>query len=296
MLSYAGEFELILVNDASPDGITWPAIEQSVRSYPWVRGYDLVYNVGQFRAILCGMEHARGSYVITMDDDLQHPPEELPTLIKAMNEAPEFDCIIGAYRSKRHSFVRNLGSKLFGWLNRKIYAFPPDIKTTSFRIMKREIAQALVAIEMGRPIIAPMIFQVTRKVKNVVVEHHERKGGKSGYDLRKCVWTTIQNIINGSLLPLRFFAVVGFLASGLAFLIGIYYFLRKLTIGIPIGGYASLIVTLSFFSGLILAAIGVLGEYIARIIEEVSGPPRYIIRRAVGDKDDVWKESGHELR
>jgi len=273
-----GDFELILVNDASPDATTWPAIERNAAQHPWVRGFDLVFNVGQSRTLLCGMDQCRGRYVITMDDDLQHPPEELPTLVDAMRQQPEMDCIIGAYETKRHSLLRNLGSSLMIFLNRHIYGRPKDLEMTSLRIIKRDVARALTLTRSARPLIGPMLLSTTRRIGNVSVRHQPRPHGQSGYTMRQMVSMTVNNIINGSVAPLRFFSVLGFVVAGLSFCLGAYFVVRKLVVGISTPGFTSLIVTVSFFSGMILLGMGILGEYIARIIREVTGKPRFLVR------------------
>jgi len=113
---------------------------------------------------------------------------------------------------------------------------------------------------------------------NVPVEHHERKQGRSGYNLFRCVQETFQSVINASILPLRWFSLVGFITAGVAFLIGAYYLLRGAFGGVGVAGFTSLILAISFFSGMLLAGIGLLGEYIGRIIQEVTGMPRYEVR------------------
>lgn len=115
------EFELILVNDNSPDSVTWPSIIEVSKNYPFVRGFDLLYNVGQFRAIIYGISEAKGDFIITMDDDLQHPPEEIPKLISAMENSPDMDCIIGAYKDKKHTAFRNLGSRFCSFNERFLW-------------------------------------------------------------------------------------------------------------------------------------------------------------------------------
>ncbi|HBO44796.1 MAG TPA: glycosyltransferase, partial [Planctomycetaceae bacterium] len=261
MGSLGEPFELILVNDASPDNVTWPAIQVVAEQFAWVRGFDMLFNVGQFRAILCGFEQARGDYVITMDDDLQHPPEELPKLVRAMRENPDILCVFGAYEGKRHSWWRNLGSRVVGWIMQKAYNKPPGIRTTSFRIMRRELVETLVRYRTSRPLLGPLIVQITRNVMTVPVDHHPRPHGKSGYSLLRLVTHTFDGIIHASTAPLKLFSLIGFLAAGLAFALAIWLFGRWMVGGITVAGYTSTMLVITFFSGLILAGVGVVGEY-----------------------------------
>ena len=131
VLDPIGEYELILVNDASPDDITWPAIEKCADNYPFVKGFDLLTNAGQFRATMCGFEQALGDYIITMDDDLQHPPEELPKLINSIQSDSDTLCYMGRYREKHHSVIRNLGSRFYKEILHYLYGKPKDLQTSS---------------------------------------------------------------------------------------------------------------------------------------------------------------------
>ncbi|MBM9520042.1 glycosyltransferase [Desulforhopalus vacuolatus] len=281
MKSY-GIFEVIFVNDRSPDKRTWDTIVQLSEKYDFVQGIDLLYNIGQFRATLCGLEHAQGRYVITMDDDLQHPPEELPKLIKAMDSSPDMDCIMGAYNIKKHTFIRNSGSKFLAFVMDKMYNKPRGISTTSFRIMPAEFAKILTLYRIAYPLLGPLIVSVTKKVMNVSVEHHVRNYGQSGYSIRRCVYATFHSIINASILPLRWFSAIGFSTAGFAFILSLWYWMCWMFGGSSVKGFTSLILTISFFSGMILAGIGLLGEYIGRIISEITGLPRYEVRSIVG--------------
>jgi dolichol-phosphate mannosyltransferase/undecaprenyl-phosphate 4-deoxy-4-formamido-L-arabinose transferase len=274
-------FELILVNDCSPDDVTWPAIEKLAGEFEWVRGVDLFFNAGQFRATLCGLSEARGDFVITMDDDLQHPPEEIPKLIAAIRENPKLDCAFGKYETKKHSGLRNLGSQMFVPFLNYLYGKPPEIQTTSFRIMRKELSQALVKYRIARPQPSPMIVLLTKKVANVSVRHDSRKQGVSNYTFFKLFCETLQSLINVSVLPLRWVSLVGLFFAIVSFGVGLYYFIEWCLGGIGVAGFASLIIAIAFFGGLTLLSIGVLGEYVGRVIQEVSGPSGFSIRRTI---------------
>ena len=184
-MSNIGSFELILVNDKSPDKRTWEGIEKLAHKYDFVRGIDLLYNVGQFRATLCGLEHARGLFVITMDDDLQNPPEEIPKLVEAMRESPTMDCIMGKYPRKQHSTLRNAGSRFLDKIMNHLYGKPPHITTSSFRIMPANFARTLTLYRMASPLLAPVIVSLSKKIANVPVRHEERKLRRKRLQLHK---------------------------------------------------------------------------------------------------------------
>lgn len=282
MTPVSDSFELILVNDASPDEVTWPAVERLARENEWIVGIDMVYNAGQFAATLCGFTHASGDYVLTMDDDLQHPPEELPKLVDAMQRHPDMHCIMGTFGDKRHAAWRNWGSRLFGGILSRAYGKPPDLRTTSFRIMKRDLAEALVSYRAARPLLGAMTLRLTKRIMNVPVDHQPRPHGRSGYDLTRLIAHLVDSLIYKSTVPLRLFSLLGLVTALVAFAFGLVVFIRWWIGQITEPGYASLILTMAFFSGMILMGIGVVGEYIARIIAEVSGPARYRVRQISG--------------
>ena len=273
-------FEVILVNDCSPDAVTWMSIQHNAKKYSWVRGFNLLYNVGQFKAIMCGMEKARGQFVITMDDDLQHPPEEIPKLIHAINSDENVLCIMARYESKQHSLLKNAGSLLFQKMITLIYGKPHKIQTTSFRILRKELVEVLLAYRTTKPQISPLIVSITHKIKNVTVRHEPRKNGNSGYSLKKLMTTALDNVINSSTFPLRVCSLTGFLSAGGSVILALYYATRWLLNEIGVPGYTSQILLISFFGGMTLAGIGVLGEYIARIIAEITGPEIYRIKES----------------
>ena len=276
-------YELLLINDKSPDVETWQTICGLADKYHCVRGVDMLYNVGQFKATLCGIEYAKGKYIITMDDDLQHPPEELPKLIEAMKLNKAMDCIMGRYLHKRHNLIRNAGSWMMKQIMNRFYKKPMDIVTTSFRIMSASFAKTLILYRTAHPQLGPLIISLTKRVMNVTIEHDLRKDGSSGYSITHGIKEAFQSVINASIIPLRLFSFLGFVTAGAAFVIGLYYLLRWSVGGIGVPGFTSLILAVSFFSGMILAGVGVLGEYIGRIIQEITGMPKYMVRQTIGD-------------
>lgn len=281
-----GAFELILVNDCSPDTVTWPAIKRNAEKHSWVRGFDLLFNVGQFRAIMCGFYKARGRFVLTMDDDFQHIPEEIPKLIRAMREDNEVLCIIGGFEKKKHSLFRNIGSRLYQKILSSVYGKPEHIQATGFRIIRKELVDAILSCQTIKPQISALIISMTDKIKNVPVYHAARMQGRSGYNVATLVQTTIENIINASTVPLRLFSIAGLLSAGASMMLAVLFFLRWLAGGIGVAGFTTQILLIIFFGGMTLTGIGIIGEYVARIISEITGPERFRI------KNDT--EKGHE--
>ena len=277
-----GGFEVILVHDCSPGPATWVAVENCAARHDWVRGIDLLYNTGQFRALLCGMEEARGDLVLTMDDDFQHPPDELPVLIKSLEDDPAALCVMGRYEQRSHGLWRKLGSRMFSGILARAYGKPKGIVTTSFRIMRRPLVEAVLAYKTAKPQLGPLIVSITDRVVNVPVRHDERRRGTSNYGLFSLLRTTADSVVNASTAPLRFISSFGLICAIASFGMGIYYFVRWLTGGIGLQGFTTQILLTIFFGGMMLLGIGVVGEYVGRIIAELTGPRRYQIARRVG--------------
>ncbi len=233
-----GRFELILVNDCSPDTVTWPAIKRNAEKHPWVRGFDLLYNVGQFRAIMCGLHQARGPFVLTMDDDLQHIPEEIPKLILAMQEDEDILCVIGQFETKQHNVFRNMGSLLYQKIINRVYGNPTNVKTTGFRIIRKELVEAILSCRTAKPQISPLLFSMTRKIKNIPVQHAPRAQGRSGYSVSLLVSTTFENIINASISTEIIQCNRASFCRGQP-AVNILYFLRWLTGGIGVAGFTT---------------------------------------------------------
>lgn len=295
MGSVGESFEILLVNDASPDQVTWPAIERLASQRCVVRGIDLMFNTGQFRTVICALQHARGEYVIQLDDDFQNPPEEITKLIASMQAHPELDCIMGEYGEKHHSLWRNLGSDLYRHLLSRLYQMPSSIKLTSFLIMRRQLAQALCMHGTASPVMGQLIYRTTTRVANTRVQHDARIAGQSGYSLPRLVRIVMDNVFSVSVLPLRLVSYVGITAAVGSFALTMYYLLKYLFGGIVVPGFMTQVILIIFFGGMTLLSIGLIGEYLIRIIDEVRGAPRFVIRAETG-ADNTRRESARETR
>lgn len=277
----ARPYEIILVDDASPDD-TWPVLERLAREYPRVAGVSLMLNYGQHRATLFGLSLARGDVVVTMDDDLQQPPDQIPLLLQALADQPDMDAAIGCYREKRHSGYRNAGSALIRFLNRRAFQLPRNLCSSSFRALRRPVVDSLVRWRTRNPALAAMIYQTTRRIVNVPVRHVPRFAGRSHYSLLRQVRLALDYVCNVSLLPLHAMALAGFgfCLFSVGFVIRTLH--RYYADHIDVEGWTSLIIMVSMSAGLILLALGVIGEYIVRILREVQGAPRCQERQRAG--------------
>lgn len=276
------DYEIILVDDCSPDD-TWEVVAALARADPRLKGLHLMYNEGQTRATLCGLAHASGDVVVTMDDDFQHAPDEMQKLLAALREHPEIDCVLGCFEEKHHRLYRNLGSRLVHRINERAFRLPPGVTSSGFRALRRPIVDAILAYRSLNPALPVLIFGSTRRVMSIPVNHAVRRGGRSNYTLAKQFRLAFDDICNATLAPLRAVSALGLGACGLSVLLAVYYGVEFARGNIRQPGFVTIVLLLIFFSGTILLALGIIGEYLARVLREVSRRPLYTVRESAGE-------------
>lgn len=276
-------YELVFVDDDSPDETTWRTAERLARERIEVRAIQLTRNFGQQAATLCGLREARGAFVLTMDDDLQHLPEDIPKFL----ELREWDIVIGQFPEKQHSLLRRAGSRVKGYFDRIIVGKPKSIQLSPFRLLSRTVVDGILAIHSPNPFIPALMFHVSKKVQGVVVRHGPRSDGRSGYTLRKLLKIFSDLLINNSSLVLRLVGQIGILFSSVSFLLTGLVVYRRLAQGVAVQGWASLMAAILLIGGLLLFSLGVVGEYLIRIIEASESKPTYFVRSRVGAEEDL---------
>ncbi len=234
------------------------------------------------RAKLSGLAHASGDLVVTMDDDFQHRPDQIPIMIEALENHPDMDCALGIFGDKKHALYRNLGSRLVNWLNRLAFNLPPGIRSSGFRVLRRQLVDALLTYDIHNPSLAFLIFSSTHQVMNVPLQHAARRSGQSNYTLRKQLRLAFDNICHASMLPLRAVSLAGLATASLSLMLMLFYLVRHLLGAILVPGWTTIILLLTFFSGMILFALGVIGEYLFMVLKEVRGRPLAFIRESAG--------------
>lgn len=261
-------WEIILVDDASGDG-TFAAMLDVRRADERVRLVRFARNAGQQYATLCGMTRARGSCVVTLDDDLQNPPEEIPTFLAKLGEG--YDLVIGRIEGgKRHGSYRNVGSAIVQWLASRIVGKPRHIALSSYRAFSRRAVDIITGYAGAHVYLPALMFGAipADRIANVPVAHHERASGRSTYTPRKLLRLASHLLINYSSLPLRLATVWGFLVSIGSVAYAAWIALRVILHGSPVTGWPTVVVLVAFLSGNILLCLGVLGEYIGRLVQE----------------------------
>jgi glycosyltransferase involved in cell wall biosynthesis len=260
-------FEIVLIDDHSPDE-SWSVLRRLKARHQQLKIVRLLRNRGQHNAILCGLSLVTGDIIITMDDDLQNPPEEIPKLVEAIEQG--YDLAIGAYDLKKHGQLRNIGGGLVDHVQRRIFDLPPDFQLTSFRAIRRIVVDHVNKMAGAFPYVTSMLLSHTSSYVNVPVRHEPRQFGRSNYSVKRSFLLALNLLLTYSDYPLCF---VGLLCS-LAFLasvgFGLYIFGRVLFFGSFAPGWASTVVILAFFNSLILLAQVILGIYVSRINQQVT--------------------------
>jgi dolichol-phosphate mannosyltransferase/undecaprenyl-phosphate 4-deoxy-4-formamido-L-arabinose transferase len=293
-VSLAAGYEIVLVDDGSRDD-SWRVMHDLHAADPRIRIIRLQGGFGQHAATLCGLRHSRGEIVITMDDDLQHPPEEVPKLIAAIRADDDCDAVFGVAAEKEHAAYRNLGSRALNRITSYVFRRDPKLRMSSFRIMRRRTVAALANLRMPEPAIGTMLFVVTRRIKHVIVRHDPRGSGRSGYSLPKMIRVSINSIMNYSALPLQLVSQLG-LASAIGSVgLLVYFFIKSQRTSVA--GWSSIVVLVTFFGGMILFTLGFIGEYLVRIIKAVNAYPPYLIADSEGvDEHEKSSDPGHWQR
>jgi len=267
--------EIIIVDDIGP-GDAWNEISRLSDRRIKVVAVQLMRNFGQHNAIMCGFRHATGDVVITMDDDLQHEPESIPTLIEHLLTT-NADLVYGVYDAKKHAGGRNVGSWLVNRFYRVVFRMP--VTVTSFRAIRRELVDAILRYDLNFTYIDGLLAWNTQRIEMVTVPHHARVDGRSGYTLSKLLALAMNVFTNFSLLPLQLVSFMGLLAAAGGLALGFYYLLAALLAQIDVPGYASTITAVLVLGGMQLLSLGIIGEYLGRLHLNVNRKPQYTVRQ-----------------
>lgn len=283
----AGQYELILVNDGSRDN-SWEVASQLSAQHHWIVAIDLMRNYGQHNALLCGIRAARGDTIVTMDDDLQNPPEEIPKLISKLEEG--FDVIYGCPDRQQHGLWRNLASSATKLALQGAIGAKTARKVSAFRAFRSEVRRAFIDYRGAFVSIDTLLAWGTTKFGAVTVRHEPRKVGASNYTFRKLLAHSLNMMTGFSTLPLRLATYVGFgftlVGLGVLMLVIVRYF----TSGDGVPGFPFLASIIAIFSGAQLFALGIFGEYLARVYVRVTEAPPYIVRHTNREQSAPFTE------
>jgi undecaprenyl-phosphate 4-deoxy-4-formamido-L-arabinose transferase len=284
LAAIAENFELILVNDCSPDR-SWDVISALAAQYSWIRPINLMRNYGQHNALLCGIRAARYEVIVTMDDDLQHPPEEIPKLLDAL--AGGYDVVYGTPEQEQHGLGRDFASWITKLALQNVMGAEVARKVSAFRAFRAQVARAFSHYQGAFVSIDVLLTWGTNRFSIRPVRHDARKVGASGYTFRKLA-THATNMMTGfSTVPLQFASLVGFLFTLFGIGVLVYVLGRYLVHGGSVPGFPFLASIIALFSGAQLFALGIIGEYLARMHFRMMERPSYVVRETVPSKDST---------
>ncbi len=278
----AARYEIILVNDGSPDN-SWAAILNLAREYTYVHGINLMRNYGQHNALLSGIRAARYETIITMDDDLQHPPEEIPVLLNQLAEG--YDVVYGTPSQEHHGVWRDLASQVTKLALQSVMGSETARSVSAFRAFRTQVRDAFTDYHGPFVSLDVLLTWGTTRFAAVLVHHEPRRVGESNYTLRMLITHALNMTTGFSTLPLQFASMMGFVLTLFGMVILAYVIGRYLLLGDVVPGFPFLASIIAIFSGAQMLALGIIGEYIARMHFRSMERPTYTIRSTTQGND-----------
>jgi len=279
LVGIAKKYEIIFVCDRSPDN-SWAVIKALSETHSEVHGILLRMNAGQHNALMAGFAKATGEVIVTMDDDLQHAPSDIPKLLYKIEEGA--DLVYARFKNRNHALWKVMGSRLNDSVAGYLMNKPKDLYLSPFRAMKAEIKNEILAYSGPYVYVDGLLLTMTRNIVSVDVDHHSRFAGDSRYGLKKSISLWLKMATSFSLFPLRLTSMFGILFSGLGFLLAILLVIQKFTLNFMPNGWSSIMVTILVVGGVQLLAIGMIGEYLGRVLLTLNAKPQYVIQETVG--------------
>src|SRR5712692_3532919 len=278
---HRGPMQIVLVNDGSRDRSHQLCLEMSEK-YPDIVSYlRLAKNFGEHNAVMAGLRRTLGAYVVIMDDDLQHRPEDAIRLFEEAR-AKGFDLVYSYFPRREHNWLRRLGSRFNGWVANFMLDKPKDLYLSSFKCMSRWLVCEIVRYRGPFPYVDGLALRCTRNVGRLEVVHRQREVGRSGYTLRKRVALWGSMFVSFSVMPLRVSTLLGFVLIGLAAAGSVYVLWEKLA-GRPVPeGWPFLAIIIMLFSGAQLLTLGIVGEYLGRLYLVINETPQAVVRDSWG--------------
>ncbi len=274
-------YEIIMVNDKSPDR-SWEKICEASLLNKNLTGVNLRKNSGQDNAIMAGLSFAKGDYVVIMDDDLQHSPQDIPNLYSEIIKG--FDVCYAKFSEKKQSWWKNLGSWLNGKLAEKVIEKPSHIYLSPYKIISKEVIEEILKYQGIFPYIDGLIFKVTANISQIPAEHNVRFKGRSNYTLVRSAIVFMKLFTGFSVQPLRAASFLGFFTALAGFAYGIYHIFVYFSSDKVVEGWTTLTVLILFIGGIILLSLGLIGEYIGRIYLSSNFRSHYSVSEIVSEK------------
>lgn len=274
------EYEIILVNDCSPDG-TFEVIRGLCENDSRIVGINLAKNFGQHAALMAGFRHVQGDIVVCLDDDGQTPADEVGKLLDKIEEGS--DVVYAKYNHKQHSAFRNFGSHVNELMTRIMLGKPKELFISSYFAAKRFIIDEVIRYENSFPYVIGLVLRATKNITNVDVHHREREIGTSGYTLKKLLGLWFNGFTAFSVKPLRIATIMGGSFAVLGFVYALYTIIKKfVNPNVPLG-FSSLMSATLVIGGMLMVMMGLIGEYIGRIYITLNNSPQYVIREVISE-------------
>src|SRR5262245_7169212 len=275
-------FEVILVNDGSRDE-SWRIVQDLAARRRWLLGIDLSRNFGQHNALLCGIRAARHAVIVTLDDDLQNPPEEIPKLVERLSAG--FDVVYGSPEREQHGFWRDLASQSTKLVLGGVLGAATARQVCGFRIFRTRLREAFDEYNGPSVNLDVLLTWGTTRFEAIKLRHEPRQFGSSTYTFAKLTTHAVNMLTGFSTLPLQVASILGFALTALGVILFAVVIARYLINGATVPGFAFLASVIVIFSGAQLFTLGVIGEYLARMHFRIMRQPSYAIRRAVGVRE-----------
>jgi len=284
LASLSSKYEVVLVNDGSRDQ-SWKVIQEQARSHPWVRGINLMRNYGQHNALLCGIRAARFDTIVTMDDDLQHPPEEIHKLLAKLDEG--FEAVYGFPEHEQHGLLRDIASGLTKLALQRSMGVETARHVSAFRAFRTQARDAFASYHSPFISIDVVLTWATVRFVAIKVRHDPRQAGVSNYTFGMLFRHAMNMMTGFSTLPLQLANLMGFLCTVFGGVVLVFVVGRYLLYGTTQQGFPFLASIIAIFSGAQLLALGIIGEYLARMHFRTMERPTYTVREEIAPRDEV---------
>jgi len=279
------DYELLLVDDGSRDG-TWAVIEKLVQEHDWVKGVRLMRNSGQHNAVLCGIRLASHEVTVTLDDDLQHPPEEIPKLLERLEG---FDVVYGTPLQEQHGLWRDVATVVTKMAMQSAMGAPIARKAGAFRAFRTQLRDAFAAFDGPYVSIDVLLTWATTRFDAVAVRHEPRRLGTSNYTFRKLVVHAVNMLTGFSTWPLQLASLTGFAFTVIGTIALFYVVINYLVMGGSVPGFSFLASMIAIFSGAQLFSLGIMGEYLARMHARTMQHPTYTVREVAEHRSNAQR-------